>query len=190
MKHNNKTPPPPTGKAHRLTPKQEKFCLKYVETGNASEAYRQAYNARGMKPETVNRSAFELLENRKISARVAELQKENARLSVVRRGDILSRLKSYFGFDIRNVLSVKDGMITVKDSELWDAETAMCVEAVEAKQDGTIKITTISKQYTINRLCAMCGYDAPAKHQLNFKELSDEEIDIIAQSIANTDTEA
>ena len=28
-----------------LTPKQEKFCQKYIEMGNASEAYRQAYNA-------------------------------------------------------------------------------------------------------------------------------------------------
>ncbi len=28
--------------ARDLTPKQEKFCLKYIETGNASEAYRQA----------------------------------------------------------------------------------------------------------------------------------------------------
>ena len=31
------------GKRYRLTPKQEAFCRAYVETGNASEAYRQAY---------------------------------------------------------------------------------------------------------------------------------------------------
>ena len=28
----------------KLTPKQEKFCQLYVELGNASDAYRQAYN--------------------------------------------------------------------------------------------------------------------------------------------------
>ncbi|MFC2352929.1 terminase small subunit [Eikenella halliae] len=28
-----------------MTPKQERFVGLYVETGNASEAYRQAYNA-------------------------------------------------------------------------------------------------------------------------------------------------
>ena len=27
----------------KLTPKQEKFCQVFIETGNASEAYRQAY---------------------------------------------------------------------------------------------------------------------------------------------------
>ena len=37
----------------KLTPKQERFCQVYIETGNASEAYRAAYNAEKMKPESV-----------------------------------------------------------------------------------------------------------------------------------------
>lgn len=57
-----------------LTPKQEAFCQRYQETGNASEAYRLSYNAKAMKPETVNRSAKELLDNRKIAARLEELR--------------------------------------------------------------------------------------------------------------------
>lgn len=28
-----------------MTPKQDKFCMLYIELGNASEAYRQSYNA-------------------------------------------------------------------------------------------------------------------------------------------------
>ena len=57
-----------------MTPKQEAFCLAYIETGNASEAYRRAYNAENMKPETVNRKAKDLLDNGKIRARLAELR--------------------------------------------------------------------------------------------------------------------
>lgn len=57
-----------------LTPKQEKFCLTYLETGNASEAYRQVYNTSNMKKTTIGRKAFELLENGKITARINELQ--------------------------------------------------------------------------------------------------------------------
>jgi len=57
-----------------VTPKQEAFCLAYIETGNASEAYRRAYNAENMKPETVNRKAKDLLDNGKITARLAELR--------------------------------------------------------------------------------------------------------------------
>ncbi len=44
-----------------LTPKQEAFALAYVETGNASEAYRYAYDAGNMKLASVNRKAKELL---------------------------------------------------------------------------------------------------------------------------------
>lgn len=36
-----------------LTIKQEAFCQAYIETGNASEAYRTAYAADKMKPEAV-----------------------------------------------------------------------------------------------------------------------------------------
>lgn len=57
-----------------LTPKQERFCSAYIETSNASEAYRQSYNASQMKPATVNVKACELLANGKVAARVAELR--------------------------------------------------------------------------------------------------------------------
>jgi len=59
-----------------LTPKQEKFCLKYIEIGNATEAYRQIYNCERMKPETIKRSAKELLDNRNITATIEKLRQE------------------------------------------------------------------------------------------------------------------
>lgn len=60
-----------------LTPKQEKFCQKYIELGNASEAYRQTYNSSEMKSETVNRKAKFELDKDKIRARIQELQDRN-----------------------------------------------------------------------------------------------------------------
>jgi len=57
-----------------LTPKQEAFCLAYIETGNASEAYRKAYDAANMKPESINRKAKEQLDNGKIAARLSALR--------------------------------------------------------------------------------------------------------------------
>jgi len=60
-----------------LTPRQEKFAQEFVLTGNASEAYRRAYpKSLDWKPESVSRKASELLGTVKVSARVAELQKE------------------------------------------------------------------------------------------------------------------
>lgn len=60
-----------------LTEKQEKFCQKYIELGNASEAYRESYDASNMKDTTINRKAKELIDNGKITARIAELQEEH-----------------------------------------------------------------------------------------------------------------
>ena len=62
-----------------LTVKQEAFCRAYIETGNASEAYRRAYDTSGMNANSVNRKAKELVDNVKITARVNELKAEHAR---------------------------------------------------------------------------------------------------------------
>jgi phage terminase small subunit len=59
-----------------LTPKQENFCREFIKCGNASEAYRKAYNCDNMKPETINVKACELLKNGNITVRVQELDKE------------------------------------------------------------------------------------------------------------------
>ena len=61
----------------KLTPKQEKFCQKYIELGNASEAYRQSYSCEGMSDNAIHVEASKLLKNPKIAQRVAELQKHH-----------------------------------------------------------------------------------------------------------------
>lgn len=58
----------------KLTAKQEAFCLAYIETNNASEAYRQAYSSSKMKPESVNESASRLMADVKITARLEQLR--------------------------------------------------------------------------------------------------------------------
>lgn len=62
-----------------MTPKQEAFCCSYLENGgNASAAYRSAYNAANMKEETIWRKAKEVMDNGKVRARLQELQKASA----------------------------------------------------------------------------------------------------------------
>lgn len=76
-----------------LTEKQEKFCRAYIETGNASEAYRQAYNAEKMKPETVTIKASELLKNGKVTVRLEELKKRHAKRHDYKVDDLLAELE-------------------------------------------------------------------------------------------------
>lgn len=76
-----------------LTKKQEQFCQVFVETGNASEAYRQSYSAGKTKAAVVNVKASELLKNGKVAVRVKELQAVHAERHNVTVDDLLAELE-------------------------------------------------------------------------------------------------
>jgi phage terminase small subunit len=76
-----------------LTPKQEAFVLAYIEIGNASEAYKRAYNAAKMKAETVRVKASELLKNGNVTVRLSELQKKHAERHEVTVDSLVSELE-------------------------------------------------------------------------------------------------
>lgn len=58
----------------RFTEKMELFCLAYIETGNASEAYRRSYNTANMADKTAQREGYNLLQNPLVQARIEELR--------------------------------------------------------------------------------------------------------------------
>lgn len=81
----------------KLTQKQEAFCLAYIETGNASEAYRRAYQPKKMTGKSVNEKASQMLAAVKIQSRLEDLRapvREKAMLTLeshLSRLDELSR---------------------------------------------------------------------------------------------------
>lgn len=90
-----------------LTPKQEKFCRCYVDTGIASEAYRMAYNTANMQPGTVWTQASLLLANQKVTKRIAEIEAELAEQSKV---------------DRRKVEEVLMDIVSMDPSELYEVD--------------------------------------------------------------------
>ena len=76
-----------------LTPKQEAFALAYVETGNASEAYRRAYSAEKMKPASVAVNASKLLAGAKVALRVQELQAKAVERHEITVDDLIRELE-------------------------------------------------------------------------------------------------
>jgi hypothetical protein len=61
----NRPPLPP----RPLTAQQQAFVLAYVETGNAAEAYRRAYNCKeGRSAQSIGVAAYRLLKNPRIAA--------------------------------------------------------------------------------------------------------------------------
>lgn len=80
--------------ARMLTKKQEDFVFAYLETGNATEAYRRSYSTANMKPETINRQAKEMMDHPKISARIAQERKEARQAVKITLKDHLETLQS------------------------------------------------------------------------------------------------
>jgi phage terminase small subunit len=76
-----------------LTPKQEMFAQAYIETSNASEAYRRAYNAENTKPEVVWVKACELLKHGKVAVRVLQLREEHAARHAITVDSLTQMLK-------------------------------------------------------------------------------------------------
>ncbi len=108
----------------KLSPKQEAFALAYCRLSNASEAYKEAYAPRKASSKTINEMASRLLNDHKISARIAEVMREAAEktgLSVERTLKEIARL-SYFD---KRKLYKKDG--SLKRPHEWDDDTAAAI---------------------------------------------------------------
>lgn len=77
-----------------LTAKQEAFCLAYLQTGNASEAYRTAFDVSPeTKPETIWSEASRTLAIPKVSARVLELRDAAREIALVSIGSLTQELE-------------------------------------------------------------------------------------------------
>lgn len=77
-----------------LTPKQEAFAQAVASGMTQADAYRSAYVTNGMKPETIQNSAYKLMQDGDITARIEELRAEVAQLHLWTREDSIRALKS------------------------------------------------------------------------------------------------
>lgn len=75
-----------------LTHKQEAFAQAVADGMSQAEAYRTAYSAEKMKPETVWARASELMGDSKVAVRVAELKAALAEKALWKREDSVSVL--------------------------------------------------------------------------------------------------
>ena len=79
----------------RLTLKQERFARYYVGEcqGNASAAYRKAYNAEKMTDPTIAVKAYELLKNGKVADMVDRVKAEQAEHNAITVEEISGALR-------------------------------------------------------------------------------------------------
>lgn len=67
----------------KLTQKQEAFVVAYLKTGNSSEAYRMAYDAKAMSDEAINVEGCRLLKNPKVALRMQSVAQKADKKAVL-----------------------------------------------------------------------------------------------------------
>lgn len=144
----------------KLTIKQEKFCNIYLEVGNATEAYRQAYDCGNMKYDTIKRKAIELLKNGTITATIEEKRTSLNEESNIRKQDILEELKAIAFSDIADYVEFDGISLSIKSFEKLPASQRKAIESIKKGRHG-IEIRLHGKNWSIDRICKMLGFDAP-----------------------------
>lgn len=166
----------------KLTLKQEAFCNYYIETGNASEAYRRAFCCQRMRSSTINRMAFDLLNNRKITARINELQKELQRRSDITKDETVSILTNIARANIVDALEVKGGdnyrTFLVKDLSTLPVEFQLAISSVKSTEKG-FEVKMYSKIDAIDKLAKMHGWDTPKEENQEMKSPPSVNIQIV-----------
>ena len=168
-----------------LTVKQENFCNYYIESGNASEAYRRAYSCENMKDETVNRKAIELMNNGMVTARVKVLQER-----------ILQELS---GIAFSTIADMHNTWIERKEFDLLSKKEKSAIKSISTKtlkkNIGTrdepeivyveyVKIELYDKIKAIERICKMLGFDAASEINVNTpKPMSVEEAKLLIKGL-------
>ncbi len=155
-----------------LTVKQEAFCNYYIETGNASEAYRRAFCCKKMTEKSIWEKASTLLSEVKVRSRVKELQEELKKKSDLSKERILNELKCIVNAKISDYVELKNGVLKFKDFDELTEEQIKAIESVKEGRAG-IELKLHGKAWTIERICKMLGYDAPVKQEITGKDGKD-----------------
>lgn len=154
----------------KLTIKQENFCNYYLECGNASEAYRRAFSCKNMKPETINRNAFDLLNNNKIATRIKEFQEQLQKKSDITKDEAVKELSNIVRVNPLDYIDITNKQVLiVKDLSKLSIEQQRCIKSISPVRGG-IKIGFESKIAAIDRLSKMLGWDSTERMELSLKD--------------------
>lgn len=159
----------------KLTIKQEKFCNKYLECGNASEAYRFAYECSGMKDETINERSSRLLKEYKVSTRVEQLQAQLAEKELITKEELIRLNVSIINADVLDFVEAdmvdmqteygvrQVASISFQDLKSLPPEKRRLIQSIKIGRSGSPVVELMDKSKAIETINRMLGYNAPEK---------------------------
>ena len=157
---------------NRLTEKQERFCNYYLDCdGNASEAYRMAYDASKMQPETIWSNASRMLASNKVAARIAELRSERAEASKVNREKVEKILMDIVTMDPNDLYMVDPvtGKIKLKSPNQMPKRVRNAMKKI-SNDKGKVSYEFNGKVEAAKLLASMNGWNAPQQIALTGKD--------------------
>ena len=117
----------------KLTIKQEKFCNKYLECGNASEAYRYAYRCSNMSDNTVWNNAYLLLQNSEVAARIEYLKTHLAEAAGI---SALQIIREHQKIAFSDATRIRNGWMSLKEFESLTDDEKACIKSINTKHVG------------------------------------------------------
>lgn len=171
-----------------LTIKQENFCQAYVRLLDKSAAYREAYGAGNMKPETINETSCKLFSNPKIVTRVKQLQAIKEKVVSKKFGtkveDILNHLNVLSNSRIDEYVEFENGVMKFKDFSKLSEEQLMCIESIKQGRYG-VEIKLHGKDWTLDKIAKHIGFYEKDNSQkkpepvvsIDFSKVSDEALE-------------
>lgn len=157
---------------NKLTEKQERFCNYYLDCdGNASEAYRMAYDASKMQPETIWSNASRMLASNKVAARIAELRSERAEASKVNREKVEKILMDIVTMDPNDLYIVDPvtGKIKLKSPNQMPKRVRNAMKKI-SNDKGKVSYEFNGKVEAAKLLASMNGWNAPQQIALTGKD--------------------
>ena len=156
----------------KLTEKQEKFCNYYLDCdGNASEAYRMAYDASKMQPETIWSNASRMLASNKVATTIAELRAQRAEASKVNREKVEKILMDIVMMDPNDLYLVDPvtGKIKLKSPRQMPKSVRNAMKKI-SNDKGKVSYEFNGKVEAAKLLASMNGWNAPQQIALTGKD--------------------
>ena len=115
-----------------LTPKQDKFCHAIVDGKTQCEAYKEAYNAKNMTDNSIYCEASKMMDNPKISQRIAELREKIDNKLVMSAKKRAEKLTEFIMND--------DPTVAMKAIDILNKMTGEYTQKVEASVSQEIEV--------------------------------------------------
>lgn len=159
----------PKSQQRKLTEKQERFCQYYLDTeGNASEAYRMAYDTSNMQPNSVWNAASLLMDNPKVTQRLDEIRAERAAASQIERKRVEHVLMDIITADPNDLYTVdpKSGKVKMKTPVQLPKRMRNALKKIKNTR-GVVEYELNGRVEAARLLGSWNGWDAPKEVNVN-----------------------